>query len=59
MISPVLERLTSDATVKTGSGKALDLVTVDTDSQTTLAQEYQVRFLIGLLSHPHPDSLPL
>lgn len=42
MISPILERLTSDAEVKTGSGSALDLVTVDTDAQTTLAQEYKV-----------------
>ena len=42
MISPVLERLTSDVEVKTGSGSALDLVTVDTDAQTSLAQEYRV-----------------
>ncbi|KIP08908.1 hypothetical protein PHLGIDRAFT_68626, partial [Phlebiopsis gigantea 11061_1 CR5-6] len=42
MISPILERLTSDAEVKTGSGSALDLVTVDTDAQTSLAQEYKV-----------------
>ena len=43
MLSPILENLTSDAGVKSGSGKPLDLVTIDTDVQTELAQQYQVR----------------
>ena len=42
MISPVLERLTADESVKTGSGQSLDLVTVDVDKQTTLAAEFAV-----------------
>ncbi|EKM55067.1 uncharacterized protein PHACADRAFT_208594 [Phanerochaete carnosa HHB-10118-sp] len=45
MISPILKRLTDDPKVKTGSGKALDLVTVDTDKHTALAQEYQISSL--------------
>jgi hypothetical protein len=43
MISPLLEKLTADATVKTGSGRSLDLVTVDTDVEFELAGKYQVR----------------
>ncbi|KAG0705094.1 thioredoxin-like protein [Suillus ampliporus] len=45
MISPLLEKLTSDATVKTGSGRSLDLVTVDSDAEFELAAKYQVRAL--------------
>jgi len=45
MISPLLEKLTSDETVKTGSGRSLDLVTVDTDSEFDLAAKYKVRAL--------------
>lgn len=44
-ISPLLEKLTSDETVKTGSGRSLDLVTVDTDSEFQLALRYKVRAL--------------
>jgi hypothetical protein len=43
MISPLLEKVTSDETVKTGSGRSLDLVTVDTDAEYDLAAKYQVR----------------
>lgn len=42
MISPILERLTGDSTIKTGTGRSLDLVTVDTDKEHELAQKYQV-----------------
>lgn len=42
MISPILEKLTEDSNVKTGSGRALDLVTVDTDKESELAQRYRV-----------------
>ncbi|KAJ8589169.1 thioredoxin-like protein [Rhizopogon salebrosus TDB-379] len=45
MISPLLEKVTSDETVKTGSGRSLDLVTVDTDAEYELAAKYQVRAL--------------
>lgn len=45
MISPILKKLTSDETVKTGSGRSLDLVTVDTDSEFDLATKYKVRSL--------------
>lgn len=47
MISPLLEKLTSDDTVKTGSGRSLDLVTVDTDSHFILA----LRYMVGILRH--------
>jgi len=42
-LSPHLEQLTSDPT-QTG-GKEVDLVTVDTDAQSELAQKYQIRSL--------------
>jgi thioredoxin 1 len=45
MISPILEKLTDDSTIKTGSGRSLDLVTVDTEKEFELAQKYQVRSL--------------
>ncbi|KIJ69075.1 hypothetical protein HYDPIDRAFT_105645 [Hydnomerulius pinastri MD-312] len=45
MISPILEKLTGDATLKTGSGRSLDLVTVDTDKEFELAKQYHIRSL--------------
>ncbi|KAI9571456.1 hypothetical protein HD554DRAFT_2076371 [Boletus coccyginus] len=45
MISPILEKLSEDASIKTGSGCSLDLVTVDTDKELELAQKYQIRSL--------------
>jgi len=44
-LSPILEHLTEDTSVKTGSGSSLHLVTVDTDQQLELAQKYQIRSL--------------
>jgi len=44
-LTPVLKSLTVDASVKTGSGSSLDLVTVDTDQRYELAQKYQIRSL--------------
>jgi hypothetical protein len=52
MLSPILEKLTNDDTVKSGSGRALDLVTVDTDREFELAQKYKVLSL-------SPYSLPV
>lgn len=43
MLSPILEKLTLDTNVKSGSGKPLDLVTVDTDVEAELAQQFKVR----------------
>jgi thioredoxin-like negative regulator of GroEL len=43
MLTPILEKVTNDPLLRTGSGKALDLVTVDTDEEFALAQEYKVR----------------
>jgi len=45
MISPILEKLIGDGNTKTGSGRSLDLVTIDTDKEIELAQKYQVRSL--------------
>ena len=42
MLSPVLERLTHDATIKSGSGRPLDLVTIDTDVEGDLAIQHNV-----------------
>jgi len=43
VLSPILEKLAEDADIKTGSGRPIDLVTVDTDEHSALAQKYQVR----------------
>ncbi|KAH7910754.1 thioredoxin-like protein [Hygrophoropsis aurantiaca] len=46
MISPILENLTSDSSgVKSGSGRSLDLITVNTDEEFDLAQKYKIRAL--------------
>ncbi|CCM04404.1 uncharacterized protein FIBRA_06581 [Fibroporia radiculosa] len=45
MLSPILEKLTDDPEVKSGSGLSLDLVTIDTDTEVELAQEYNVSSL--------------
>ncbi|KAH9066210.1 thioredoxin-like protein [Lactarius vividus] len=44
-LSPVLEKLAGEVETKTGSGRPIDLVTVDTDVHGSLAQKYQVRAL--------------
>ena len=43
MLSPVLERLAGDSETKTGSGRPIDLITVDTDVHGALAEKHQVR----------------
>ena len=43
MLSPILERLAGDVEMKTGTGRPIDLLTVDTDVHGALAQKYQVR----------------
>ena len=48
MLSPILEKLTADEAVKTGSGKSLDLVTIDTDAEVELAQQFQVSPYVNL-----------
>ena len=57
MLSPVLEKLTSDSSIKSGSGKSLDLVTIDTDAEVSLAQQYNVRTLLlnAIISPPPLD----
>lgn len=42
MLSPILESLAEDTSVKTGSGASLDLVTVDTDQEVGLGRTYEV-----------------
>ncbi|KAI0263491.1 thioredoxin-like protein [Gloeopeniophorella convolvens] len=44
-LSPILEKLAGDEAFKTGTGRAIDLVTVDADQQGALAQQFQVRAL--------------
>ena len=48
MLSPILEKLTADEAVKTGSGKSLDWVTIDTDAEVELAQQFQVSPYVNL-----------
>ncbi|KZV75748.1 thioredoxin [Peniophora sp. CONT] len=45
MLSPLLEEVTADEKVKSGSDRALDLVTVDTDVEQELAMQYGIRSL--------------
>ncbi|KIL00928.1 hypothetical protein PAXRUDRAFT_128795 [Paxillus rubicundulus Ve08.2h10] len=45
IISPILEKLAGNATIKTSSGRSLDLVTIDTDKEFELAQKYHIRSL--------------
>lgn len=45
VLSPVLEGLAANVETKTGSGRSIDLVTVDTDVHGVLAQKCQVRAL--------------
>ncbi|KAH9980877.1 thioredoxin-like protein [Lactifluus volemus] len=45
MLSPILEKLAADVDTKTGSGRPIDLITIDTDQHGALAQKYQVRAL--------------
>ena len=42
-LSPILQKLASDTNIKTGSGRPIDLITVDTDEYGALAQKYDVR----------------
>lgn len=45
MLSPILEKLTDDPDIQSGSGKPLDLVTIDTESQDglTMSSKFGVR----------------
>ncbi|KLO10559.1 thioredoxin-like protein [Schizopora paradoxa] len=46
MLSPILEKLTDEsADCRTGSGREVDLVTIDTDAHGELAAKYQVTAL--------------
>jgi thioredoxin 1 len=42
-LSPILQKLASDPDIKTGSGRPIDLITVDSDEHGALAQTYGVR----------------
>ncbi|ETW86304.1 thioredoxin-like protein, partial [Heterobasidion irregulare TC 32-1] len=44
-LSPILERITTDESIKSGSGLPLDLITVDTDAEVALAQQHKIRSL--------------
>ena len=47
MLTPILKKLTEDgSSTLTGSGAAIDLITVDTDAQTDLAKEFSVSYPI-------------
>lgn len=58
MLSPVLTKLTSPENaggVKTGSGRFIDLVTVDTDQQGELASRYGVRAVRSPWTHAEKE----
>lgn len=64
MLSPILEKIAKDPTSKTGSGLPIDLVTVDIDRETALAEKYKASFdlsslscSIDILSVPYIDSI--
>jgi thiol-disulfide isomerase/thioredoxin len=52
-LSPILEKLAGDVNTKTGSGRPIDLVTVDADEHDVLAQRYNV--CTTVLTHPTDD----
>jgi thioredoxin 1 len=45
LLSPILEKLTDDPNIKAGSGQALDLITIDTQSPEgqKISMDYKVR----------------
>jgi len=45
MLSPILQKVAEDTSIKTGSGASLDLVTIDTDVQVELGRKYEIRSL--------------
>jgi len=45
VLGPILEKVTGDGVLTSGSGKPFDLVTIDTDEQNDLAMKYGVRAL--------------
>jgi hypothetical protein len=47
MLSPALEKATSDT--QFSNGKEVDLITIDTDVESALAQKYKVRSLSSRL----------
>ena len=56
MLSPILEELTADSPepTRTGSGRTLDLLTVDVETQNELAMAYQVSHINpALYSEPN------
>ncbi|KAL4067719.1 thioredoxin-like protein [Scleroderma citrinum] len=57
VISPVLRKLTGDPSLKTGSGRSVDLVTVDIEKHTELAQQYRVSSLPTVIAFR--DGLPV
>jgi thioredoxin 1 len=58
MLSPILEKFTTDdSDVKSGSGRALDLVTVDTDTEMGLAQAYEVAPFLFISALPISDPI--
>ncbi|KAG6861534.1 hypothetical protein C0995_015267 [Termitomyces sp. Mi166 len=46
-LSPILEKISTDASIKSGSGLPIDVVKIDTDNEevVSLAQQYKVRAL--------------
>ncbi|KAI0064433.1 thioredoxin-like protein [Artomyces pyxidatus] len=42
ILSPILEKVTANVETKTGSGRALDLVTVNTDEEVVLASQFRI-----------------
>lgn len=49
-LSPILEKLAGDADTRTGSGRPIDLVTVDTEEHGDLAHKYNVCTVFSLLT---------
>ncbi|KAA1469213.1 thioredoxin-like protein [Dentipellis sp. KUC8613] len=43
ILSPILEKLAADESTKSGTGRAVDLVTIDTDAEVGLAAQFDVR----------------
>jgi len=55
LLSPLLEKVTTDATLV--GGVEVDLLTVDTDSQIELAQEYGIRSLPTVIAFKNGEQV--
>jgi len=57
VLGPILEKVTKDGALTSGSGKPFDLVTIDTDQQVELAMKYEIRALPTVIAFQDGESV--